>query len=121
MENSDLKRTSDDHTGQQVFGKLLLLLLFTVDSNCYLVAYQELLAIRVEPGCVPEEENLVAYQKKEPGCVPEEENLVAYQKKRTWLRTRRRNLVAYQKKRTWLRTRRRKPGCVPEEGILVAY
>ena len=78
-----------------------------------MVAYQELLTIRVEPGCVPEEENLVAYQKKgtwlrtrrrEPGCVPEEENL-----------------VAYQKKRTWLRTRRRESGCVPEEGILVAY
>ena len=93
---SDLKRTSDDHTGQQVFGKLLLLLLFTVDSNCYLVAYQELLTIRGEPGCIPEEGNLVAYQKKrtwlrtrrrEPGCVPEEENLVAYQKKGYWLRT----------------------------------
>ena len=102
---SDLKRTSDDHTGQQVFEKLLLLLLLTVDSICYEI-------------------------KREPGCVPEEENLVAYQKKRTWLRTRRRepgcvpeeeNLVAYQKKRTWLRTRRREPGCVPEEGILVAY
>ena len=101
----DLKRTSDDHTGQQVFEKLLLLLLLTVDSICYEI-------------------------KREPGCVPEKENLVAYQKKRTWLRTRRRepgcvpeeeNLVAYQKKRTWLRTRRREPGCVPEEENLVAY
>ena len=44
--------------------------------------------IRRELGCVPEEENLVAYQKKgtwsrtrrrEPGCVPEEEKPVAYQ------------------------------------------
>ena len=127
----DLKRTSDDHTGQQVFEKLLLLLLFTVDSICY--------EIRRETGCVPEEEKLVAYQKKgnwlrtrkrETGCVPEEEKLVAYQKKRNWLRTRRREtgcvpekgkLVAYQKKRNWLRTRRRETGCVPEEEILVAY
>ena len=98
--------------GQQVFGKLLLLLLFTVDSNCYLVAYQELLTIRVEPGCVPEEENLVAYQKKEPGCVPEEENLVAYQKKEPGCVPEEGNLVAYQKKRTWLRTRRRNISCV---------
>ena len=31
-------------------------------------------------------------RRREPGCVPEEENLVAYQKKRTWLRTRRRDI-----------------------------
>ena len=77
-----------------------------------MVAYQELLTIRVEPGCVPEEENLVAYQKKEPGCVPEEENLVAYQKKEPGCVPEEGNLVAYQKKRTWLRTRRRNISCV---------
>ena len=66
-------------------------------------------------------------RKRETGCVPEEEKLVAYQKKRNWLRTRRREtgcvpeeekLVVYQKKRNWLRTRsrlimRRDIGCVP--------
>ena len=118
----DLKRTSDDHTGQQVFEKLLLLLLFTVDRNCYLVAYQELLTIkgelvayqkkrnwlrtrRRETGCVPE--------KGKTGCVPEEEKLVAYQKKRNWLRTRRRETGCVPEKG--------KTGCIPEEEKLVAY
>ena len=102
-------------------------MLFTVDRNCYLVAYQELLTIKGETGCVPEKKK--------------KEKLVAYQKKRNWLRTRRREtgcvpekrkretgrvpekekLVAYQKKRNWLRTRRRETGCVPGKEILVAY
>ena len=72
-------------------------MLFTVDRNCYLVAYQELLTIKRETGCVPGVDKLVAYQKKrnwlrtrrsETGCVPEKEKLVAYQKKKI--------LVAYQ-------------------------
>ena len=58
-------------------------------------------------------------RKRETGCVPEKENLVAYQKKRNLVVYQKRNLVVYQnKKRNRLRTRcrlimRRDSGCVP--------
>ena len=92
---------------------VLLSLLFTVDSICY--------EIRRETGCVPEEEKLVAYQKKRNWL---------HTRRRYWLRTRRRKtgcvpeeekLVAYQKKGNWLHTRKRETGCVPGEEKLVAY